>query len=88
MTWRCANRRKARRMQRAASVEPYLGDIIGEAPSPMRPVYLRRIDARCWVQRSTHLTLAICGVVAVLILLACHLWAMFVYFPHSPFMVD
>lgn len=69
-------------------MEPYLGDIIGESPAPMRPVYLRRIDARCWVQRSVHLTLSIVGAVAVTILLACHLWAMFVYFPASPFMVD
>lgn len=87
MIWRCANRRKGRRLQLAA-VEPYLGDIIGEAPAPMRPVYLRRIDARCWVQRFTHRTLAVVGTIAVALLLAAHLWSMFVYFPASPFMVD
>ncbi len=87
MTWRCANRRRARRLQLAA-VEPYLGDIIGDDPSPMRPVYLRRIDARCWVQRGVHRTLAVVGAVVVTLLLGCHLWSMFVYFPASPFMVD
>ncbi len=87
MDFHCANRRKGRRLQLAA-VEPYLGDIIGEAPAPMRPVYLRRSDACCWVQRGTHRALAILGAVAVTILLGCHLWSMFVYFPASPFMVD
>lgn len=87
MTWRVANAGRKRRMQ-LASVEPYLGEVIGETPPPMRPVYLRRIDARCWVQRFTHRTLAIVGVVAVTLLLVAHLWSMFIYFPHSPFMVD
>jgi hypothetical protein len=69
-------------------MEPYLGDIIGEAPAPMRPVYLHRASARCWVQRFTHRTLAVVGSIAVTLLLAAHLWGMFVYFPASPFMVD
>jgi hypothetical protein len=87
MIWRVANRRKGRRLQ-LAGVEPYLGDIIGEAPAPMRPVYLQRIDARCWVQRFTHQTLAVVACTAFTLLLAAHLYGMFVYFPHSPFMVD
>ncbi len=63
MTFRCANRRKGRRLQLAAV--DYLGDIRGEPPLPMRPVYLRRIDARVWLQRKTHRTLAVFGISAL-----------------------
>lgn len=68
--------------------EPYLGDIVGEMPAPMRPVYLRRIDARCWVQRFVHRSLAVVGFVVIAVLIVAHLLGMFVYFPHSPFMLD
>jgi len=82
-----ANRRKARRLQLAA-VDSHLGDVIGAPLAPMRPVYLQRAEARCFVQRFTHRALAIVAAIAVTALLAAHLWSMFVYFPHSPFMVD
>lgn len=81
MTWRCANRRKARRLHLAA-VEPYLGDIIGAMPAPMRPVYLRRIDARCRVQSSVHVILASLGAGAMILLISIPLVTLFAFSGH------
>ncbi len=65
-------------------MRPYLGDVIGDHPSPMRPVYLRRIDARCWVKRSLHLFLACAGIGAAFLLLLVYLVMLFAYFPATP----
>lgn len=72
MDWRrCANRRKARRLQLAAV--DYLGDLPSEPLLPMRPVYMPRHSARCFACPRTHRMLAWIGVSVVTGLAFVHL---------------
>lgn len=81
MDFRCANRRRKRRLHLAA-VEPYLGDIIGTMPAPMRPVYLRQIDARCRVQSGVHVILATLGAGGMILLISIPLVTLFAFSGH------
>ncbi len=71
MIWRCANRRKGRRLQLAAV--DYLGDVPSEPLLPIRPVYMPRDSARCFACRKTHRMLAGLGVAALAVLGFVHL---------------
>ncbi len=57
----------------AVSREPHLGDIAGDMPLPMRPVYMPRASARCWSCRKTHRLLAGIGISVVAGLILIHL---------------
>lgn len=84
MEFRRANVRRGR-LRELAAVECDLGPVIGEALLPMRPVYLHRAVARCWVQQSTHALLAVLGAGSLVLLVIVYLAMLLAYYPASPF---